>query len=402
MAPRRGGGGYSSGGSSSCYYCLEPMVLPGFNWMMPTTTALFAMYIIAMVVLIVCLILTRRFKWIRERGSDKLRNSGYTTAAFFMFSNYLLAAIFQGLGESEVVVTYMVYLGYMIKEIFGQVALVLIVAIIARTITEDVGAVSQKICTFAVALLWVITIVGLGFDIAYFAEYMAIGGPELIAVSGTVYTAITLASYLLAFTLYLFALSVYAVLKRSSVGTLLMLIVVVPALFLMTLIDLVKQAILNFSTSFSRVSSFHLYYASAFITVLATMAIFLTVAIIGGIRQRHSDANGVTHDPKFAQPGPHYVAVGPYAPPPAPYNPHGTQLADGQVAQPFQYSPPQYGQAGQQQMQYAPYPAAGVAKTVSPVADSPAPYGAPSSSSASPPPPHDPYQMHMQQQQPHH
>jgi inner membrane protein involved in colicin E2 resistance len=51
----------------------------------PTVTALFAMYIILLIILIVCMFLTRRFKWIREKGTDKLRNKGYTIAASFMF-----------------------------------------------------------------------------------------------------------------------------------------------------------------------------------------------------------------------------------------------------------------------------------------------------------------------------
>lgn len=199
-----------------------------------------------------------------------------------------------------------------------------------------------------------------------------------------------------------------------------MAVIVIPSLFLKTLLELVTQAVFNFSNT-RRVSrdSYNLLFASAIISVLATIAIFLTVALIGGLRQRHSDASGITQEQKFAQPGPSYVAVGPYAPPPAPYNPHGTQLPDGQYVQqapfgtspqqiqpqPFQYVPPQYGQAGQQQ--YAQYPAPdGLAKSTSPVqyaapvAVLPAPYGAPSSS-VSPPPQHDPYQMHVSQQ-PHH
>lgn len=210
-----------------------------------------------------------------------------------------------------------------------------------------------------------------------------------------------------------------------------MVVIVIPSLFLKTLLELVTQAVFNFSNT-RRVSrtSYNLLYGSAVISILATIAIFLTVALIGGLRQRHSDASGITQEQKFAQPGPHYVAVGPYAPPPAPYNAHGTQIPDGQYVQQapfgtspqqFQYAPQQYGQAGQQQ--YAQYPApgqftaqqhtdmsntpaAGVARTVSPVqyaapvAVSPSPYGAPSSS-VSPPPQHDPYQTHISQQPQH-
>lgn len=110
----------------------------------------------------------------------------------------------------------MIYIGFIFEYIFSRVADVLIVAIIARTITEDVGALSQKIANWVVGFLWLITIILLGFDIASYAEYMAIGGPEYIAYSGRLYTAIIQSSYLFAFTLYLSALAIIAVLKRRS------------------------------------------------------------------------------------------------------------------------------------------------------------------------------------------
>lgn len=208
-----------------------------------------------------------------------------------------------------------------------------------------------------------------------------------------------------------------------------MLTVVMPSLFLWNLLLLVNQAVYNFTTDLVVLRNKQLQYATAFVAVFAIMAIFLTIAIIGGLRQRHSDVNGLTQEQGIAQPGPNYVAVGPYAP----YNPHGSQLPGGQPMsvygapgqyqpqapygtspeqqQPaFQYAPPQYPQPGQQ-MQYVQYPAPGqlspqeqhaemsntpapvVAKTASPV-QYPASYGAPSLSSVSPPPQHDPYQAH--------
>jgi hypothetical protein len=370
----------------------------------------------------------------------------------FQPSNILIGAVFLALGESFVEVTYLIYIGYIIQDFFARAGNVLIVAIIARTITEDVGAVSQKIASYAIGLLWTITTVGFGFTIAVYAEVMSLGYVENIASDGQLYTYILEASYLFALALFLTALAIAAVLKRSSKvcstsptpthkkrtpiltprqGTLLMLAIVMPALCLMTLLELVKQAVNNFNSGRYARPSYTLYYASAYITVFAYMAIFLTVALIGGLRQRHSDASGLTQEQKLAQPGPHYVAVGPYAPPPAPYNPHGTHLADGQYdqqtqygapaqqgQQPFQYAAPQYAQPGQQQ--YAQYPAPGqfgqqqhaemsntptmgsasVTTAASPVQYAApvavSPYGAPSSS-VSPPPQHDPYQIHTQQ-----
>jgi hypothetical protein len=42
------------------------------------------MQIILIPVLVACIMLTVRFKWIRERGTDKLRNRGYVIAAVFL------------------------------------------------------------------------------------------------------------------------------------------------------------------------------------------------------------------------------------------------------------------------------------------------------------------------------
>jgi hypothetical protein len=135
-----------------------------------------------------------------------------------------------------------------------------------------------------------------------------------------------------------------------------MLFIVIPSMVLANLIDMVTVAIINFTHFGAEIVS--LNYANSFIFAFTNMAVYFTVALIGGLRQRHSDV-GMTQDQKLAQPGPNYVAVGPYAPPPAPYAPHGTQLPTGQPAPTGQYSHPgQYAAPGQQAPQQQPSPVA--------------------------------------------
>ena len=45
------------------------------------TNGIFAIECIAIVVLVACLILSTRYRWVREAGLDRLRNNGYKIAA---------------------------------------------------------------------------------------------------------------------------------------------------------------------------------------------------------------------------------------------------------------------------------------------------------------------------------
>lgn len=92
----------------------------------------------------------------------------------------------------------------------------LIIAIIARTITEDVGMVAQKFASFGVGALWAITTISFGFIVAYYAEALSMGYPEGVVLQGVQYTGIIEASYSLLLVLFLCVLAVVAVLKRSS------------------------------------------------------------------------------------------------------------------------------------------------------------------------------------------
>ena len=99
MAPRRGGEG--GGWSVPCPACNKPLYLEGYHWKVGVlrilcfsilmyiqdakTNALFALWVIALFVLVACLILSTRFKWQRQVGLDKLRRKGYVIAASSAF-----------------------------------------------------------------------------------------------------------------------------------------------------------------------------------------------------------------------------------------------------------------------------------------------------------------------------
>lgn len=74
----RGGYGFSSSG---CAYCSEPITLVGNHWKSAKTDAIFALEIVAIIVLLVCLGLTVNFKWTQRHGSkDTRRTAGYLFA----------------------------------------------------------------------------------------------------------------------------------------------------------------------------------------------------------------------------------------------------------------------------------------------------------------------------------
>lgn len=224
-----------------------------------------------------------------------------------------------------------------------------------------------------------------------------------------------------------------------------MIFIVIPALFLRFLLALVNQSIINFqSHSMTATATAAVSHADSYIYTLTTISIFLVVALIGGLRQRHSEG-GMSQEQKIGLQGHHYVPLGPYGQTPAPYGaqapvghyPQSVQsaasgqyaasgqptpqpqqvpalyAAQGQYVVPVQpSSPPGQYAAPVQPVQYA-APAQYVhqgmttpstlARSVSPVHDPVAVSaalaynGAPST--VSPPPPHDLYQLHLP---PHH
>lgn len=239
-----------------------------------------------------------------------------------------------------------------------------------------------------------------------------------------------------------------------------MIFIVIPSLFLRFLCALINKSILNFQSRSMATAIVSAGLADSFMYDFTTISIFLVVAIIGGLRQRHSEG-GMSQEQKIGLPGHHYVPLGPYGPPPAPYDaqapvgnypqpvqsqpvqyaapeqnaalgklapqpqqvPISSYAAQGQYVAPVQptstaqFPPPGQYAAPVQPVQYAPpvqYAGSGqyvpqgmnttptirsVSPLHAPVAMSTALAYTGTSSSVSPPPPHDSYQFHMS---PHH
>lgn len=218
-----------------------------------------------------------------------------------------------------------------------------------------------------------------------------------------------------------------------------MIFIVIPALFLRFLLALVNQSIINFqSHSMTATATAAVSHADSYIYTLTTISIFLVVALIGGLRQRHSEG-GMSQEQKIGLQGHHYVPLGPYgaqAPVghyPQPVQPAAPQqyaaprqptpqpqqvpvsyaaqgqyvapvqpTATGQYAPPVQYAAPvqpgQYAAPGQFGHQGMTTPST-LARSVSPMHD-PIPVSAALAyngvpSAVSPPPPNDLYQLHM-------
>ncbi|KFY71672.1 hypothetical protein V499_08150 [Pseudogymnoascus sp. VKM F-103] len=448
---------YGSGGPKNSNYNTVGLATSS-RWKDATVNALFAMNIIALLVLVLCMILTRRFKWIREKGTDKLRNSGYLFAAFCMFLHLLIVAIRTAMVESGYHTDKNFVIAFIFERLFSLIGDIMIVAIIARTILEDMSHGSGKLAFFSnvlIGLLWVLALVAFSFYAALYGQFIA-GNASQITNDGSKYTAVFFSAYIFGISMYLAILSCVAVFKRPSKGTFLMIFIVIPALFLRFLFALVNQSIINFqSRSMTATATAAVGHADSYMYTLTTISIFLVVALIGGLRQRHSEG-GMSQEQKIGLQGHHYVPLGPYGQPPAPYGapaPVGHYLQPVQPAVPEQYaasgqpapqplqvpascpaqgqyvvpdqpsSTGQYAPPGQyaapvQPVSYAPpgqYAASGqyvhqgmttpstIARSVSPMHDPVAVSaafaynGAPST--VSPPPPHDLYQMHMP---PHH
>jgi hypothetical protein len=131
-------------------------------------------------------------------------------------SYFVITITISALGEDKFVTTYLIYLAYIFEDLFARLGQVLIMAIIARTITEDLGVLSQKITSFFIGLLWLVAIAGFGFQTAVYASVISHGRPDEIGGLGSLYMGITFASYLFFISLYLAVLAIMAVFKRNA------------------------------------------------------------------------------------------------------------------------------------------------------------------------------------------
>jgi hypothetical protein len=131
-------------------------------------------------------------------------------------SDFVLAVTDTALTETDFETTYLYYLMYIFQSFFSTLGQVMIIHIIARTITEDLGTVSAKVTSFFIGLLWILAIVDFGFVTAEYAEVISQGRADGTASLGWLYVSITYASYTFFISIYLAILAILAILRRSS------------------------------------------------------------------------------------------------------------------------------------------------------------------------------------------
>lgn len=105
------------------------------------------------------------------------------------------------------------------ERFFYLVGDIMIVAIIARTILEDMGSGTGKLASFSnglIGLLWMLAIIAFNFYAAFCGQFIAIGGVSNITNEGSKYTAVFYSAYIFVISMYLAILACMAVIKRRS------------------------------------------------------------------------------------------------------------------------------------------------------------------------------------------
>ncbi|KAG9234699.1 hypothetical protein BJ875DRAFT_6569 [Amylocarpus encephaloides] len=308
MAPKLGGSsasgnsgygsGYSSGySSSSCSACLATFRHRGRDWSDAETNAMFAFEIIAIIVLIACVVLATRFKWVRRSSrSDKLRHSGYVISALALIIFFMLgqgSVVDIALGETRATTTYLYYIVYIIGSLAWRVSEVLILAIIVRTLSESSASRLVKslptinICS--TVILTLLTLAAFGLATADTAHQISSG-------QSIYYRSYTLArnqSYLdLSYSSIYFTMSILVVVfgallyvKERSSGTLVMMAAVGPTLFIQRMMHLILLGMVV--TEYEE----RYYYfpdeaisADNFLYVILVPIMYLAIARIGLLR----------------------------------------------------------------------------------------------------------------------
>jgi urea transporter len=94
----------------------------------------------------------------------------------------------------------------------------MIVAIIARTILEDMSHGSGKLAFFSnalIGLLWVLALIAFSFYAALYGQFIAGNAPQ-ITNDGSKYTTVFYSAYIFGISMYLAILACVAVFKRPS------------------------------------------------------------------------------------------------------------------------------------------------------------------------------------------
>ncbi|CAG8953149.1 hypothetical protein HYFRA_00003348 [Hymenoscyphus fraxineus] len=298
MAPKRDGSDFDDG--PGCTVCLAQVNLRGYDWLNGKQNAAFALYIIAVVVLIACLVLATRFKWVRKAGTDKLRHVGYKLATSFALIYFLLSIIVTALFETRAAVVHLFYIVYILESCFWRISEIMILSIIFRTLYESSSSRMVRglpaINGVATTILALVSLTGFGLYTGYIATgaiasySYGYGDEDPIP---RLYGASVDFGYHILYLIATVTIGVYSVLiliKERSKANLLMSTVVAPALVIRSLLYAVSLGVntfLNIGTLEQLDSILALSWASTFIYVLTAYPIFLGVALIGCIEPRN-------------------------------------------------------------------------------------------------------------------
>ncbi|CAG8982165.1 hypothetical protein HYALB_00003600 [Hymenoscyphus albidus] len=304
MTPKRDGSDFDDGPGWTV--CLARVKIRGYDWLSGKQNAAFALYIIAVVVLIACLVLATRFKWVRKAGTDKLRHVGYKLATSFALIYFLLSIIVIALFETRAAVVHLFYIVYILESCFRRISEILILSIILRKLYESSSSRMVRglpaINGVATTILALVSLAGFGLYTGYVATGLiatySYGYGDEVPVP-RFYGASVDFGYNILYLIATVIIGVYSVLTliegRSKLSspiqaTLLMATVVAPALVVRSLLGAVSQGentFLNIDTREQLDSILALSWASSFIYVLTAYPIFLGVAFIGCIKPQN-------------------------------------------------------------------------------------------------------------------
>lgn len=134
------------------------------------------------------------------------------------FRHLLIVAIRTAMVESGYHTDKNFVIAFIFERLFSLIGDTMIVAIIARTILEDMSHGSGKLAFFSnvlIGLLWVLALVAFSFYAALYGQFIA-GNASQITNDGSKYTAVFFSAYIFGISMYLAILSCVAVFKRPS------------------------------------------------------------------------------------------------------------------------------------------------------------------------------------------
>lgn len=105
------------------------------------------------------------------------------------------------------------------ERLFSLVGDIMIVAIITRTILEDMSCGSGMLAILSnclIGLMWLLALVSFSFYAAVYGQTISNGYATQVTSDGSKYTSVFYAAYIFGFSMYLSILSCVAVVKKRS------------------------------------------------------------------------------------------------------------------------------------------------------------------------------------------